>query len=118
MLLTLSKYCHLSFRVGFRRFDLRAFLIVNRNEAGVSANLLPKYRVQYKRVSCPKALVDITGCVRTDEDTFQAAAAKAIPANGTKNATSDAIATPGVGSLSTVVVWSMSALFASWVMFI
>lgn len=73
--------------------------------------------MQYKRVSCPKALVDITGCVRSDEDKFLAAAAKTT-ANGTKYATSDALATPGVGSLSTVVVWSMSALFASWVLFI
>ena len=82
------------------------------------ASLLTKSRVQYKRVSCPKALVDITGCVRTDEDTFQAAATKAVVANATKNATSDALAAPGMGSFSTVILWGITALFGSWVLFI
>lgn len=70
--------------------------------------------MEYKRVTCPKELTDITGCMRVDEDTFVADAAKAL-----NNKTSAAVSAVHGGSfVSALGAWSLSLLAIGWVAFI
>ena len=69
------------------------------------------FRVEYQRVTCPKELTDITGCIRVDEDTFLTEAAKV------GKTSSGAVTIAAGAGLPSILVWAMSALFASSVLF-